>query len=87
MRLTLRCRPGDFVAFKLDIDTEAIEQSLMKQIADDDALFGMISEMFFEQHHNGTEVSAFSPWHARVAKRCECATGCKRPQCSSQRRT
>lgn len=46
------------MAFKLDIDTEAIEQSLMKQIADDEALFGMISEMFFEQHHNGTEVSA-----------------------------
>ena len=50
-------RPGDFVAFKLDIDTESIEQALMKQIAEDESLFGMISEMFFEQHHNGTEVS------------------------------
>ena len=56
-----RCRPGDFVAFKLDIDTESIEQALMKQIADDEALFGMISEMFFEQHHNGTEVSGIKP--------------------------
>ena len=45
------------MAFKLDIDTESIEQALMKQVAEDDALFGMISEMFFEQHHNGTEVS------------------------------
>ena len=49
------------MAFKLDIDTEAIEQALMKQIAEDDALFGMISEMFFEQHHNGTEVRAGVP--------------------------
>ncbi len=57
------------MAFKLDIDTEAIEQSLMKQIADDDALFGMISEMFFEQHHNGTEVSALSSFCVPDAKR------------------
>ena len=49
------------MAFKLDIDTESIEQALMKQIAEDDALLGMISEMFFEQHHNGTEVSDPSP--------------------------
>ncbi len=28
------------MAFKLDIDTESIEQALMKQIAEDDALFG-----------------------------------------------
>jgi len=75
MSLMLSCRPGDFVAFKLDIDTEAIEQSLMKQIADDDALFGMISEMFFEQHHNGTEVSAWSSCCALDAENCVCAAG------------
>jgi len=47
-----RCRN----ASQLDIDNAPVEQALMKQIADDPALQGMISEMFFEQHFNDASV-------------------------------
>ena len=42
--------PEDFVSLKLDIDTENIEISLVKQILNDRELHMLIDEMFFEDH-------------------------------------
>jgi len=42
-------RPGDFIAFKLDIDHEPTEQALMSQL--DGFLSEVISEFFFEEHY------------------------------------
>ena len=47
-RLPRDCFPA--LRAQLDIDNAPVEQALMKQIEDDPALQGMISEMFFEQH-------------------------------------
>jgi hypothetical protein len=47
-------KPGDYVAFKLDIDNEPIEQALLQQL--DDSTIGMIAEFFTEIHFNITEM-------------------------------
>ena len=49
-------QPGDFVAFKLDIDADAIETSLVDQIEADTTLTSMIAEMFFEKHYHAKEM-------------------------------
>lgn len=40
-------KPGDYVAFKLDIDAEKLEQELIDHIVANEALQSMISELFF----------------------------------------
>ncbi len=47
-------KPGDFVAFKLDIDNEEIENALMSQL--DEELTGMIATFFFEQHFQSADI-------------------------------
>ncbi|KAK3259484.1 hypothetical protein CYMTET_31519 [Cymbomonas tetramitiformis] len=49
--------PEDFVAFKLDIDANSIEMALMTQIMEDETLFSLIDELYFEYHFQGE-------WHA-----------------------
>lgn len=45
---------GDYIAFKLDIDNEPIEQALMKQL--DPGVTDKIAEFFFEQHFDIAEM-------------------------------
>ena len=52
-------RPGDFVAFKLDIDADALESQLMHQIMSDVALRSMISEMFVERHYASKQMAEY----------------------------
>jgi hypothetical protein len=42
--------PDDFVAFKLDIDTNAVEIPIALQLASDPELLGLVDEFFFELH-------------------------------------
>mmetsp|Transcript_1406 Transcript_1406/g.4195 ORF Transcript_1406/g.4195 Transcript_1406/m.4195 type:complete len:381 (-) Transcript_1406:736-1878(-) len=48
-------RPGDYIAFKLDIDNSGIEQALMDQLSTD--IIPMISEFFFELHFHCPEMA------------------------------
>jgi hypothetical protein len=42
--------PGDFVAFKLDIDHPAMEMPLALSLLSDPALAALVDEFFFELH-------------------------------------
>lgn len=42
--------PGDFIAFKLDIDTSSIEIPIAMSVASDPELRKLVSEFFFEFH-------------------------------------
>eukprot|EP00995_Heteronema_vittatum_P009656 NODE_500_length_1339_cov_219.700000_g362_i1.p1 GENE.NODE_500_length_1339_cov_219.700000_g362_i1~~NODE_500_length_1339_cov_219.700000_g362_i1.p1 ORF type:complete len:169 (+),score=58.46 NODE_500_length_1339_cov_219.700000_g362_i1:527-1033(+) len=42
----------DFVAFKLDIDHNAVEEAVIQQLLTDPALAGLIDELFWEHHVN-----------------------------------
>ena len=52
-------RPGDLIVFKLDIDDDLVETSLVDQIAADSDLESMISEMFFEKHYHAKEMESY----------------------------
>jgi len=43
-------KPEDYVVFKLDIDSPAIEIALVQQIMDDPQLLTLIDEFFFERY-------------------------------------
>jgi hypothetical protein len=45
-------RPEDYVLFKLDIDNNAVEESLVNQILSSPELLGLIDEFFWEHHVN-----------------------------------
>lgn len=42
--------PGDFVAIKLDFDAPELENTLVAQLLADEALLGLVDEMFYEHH-------------------------------------
>lgn len=42
--------PGDFVAFKLDIDHPAMEMPLALSLLSDPSLAALVDEFFFELH-------------------------------------
>jgi hypothetical protein len=42
-------RPGDFVAFKLDIDAEELENILFSEFEGDEYLRSAVAEFYFEQ--------------------------------------
>ena len=51
LRATAKLR--DLVVVKVDIDSPSIEEPLVRQILEDDALSGLIDEFYFEHHvHN-----------------------------------
>ena len=52
-------KPEDFVVFKLDIDTPAVEVALVQQIMDDPELHELIDEFYFEHHVTGSPMQ----WH------------------------
>uniref|UniRef100_A0A7S1NBA7 Uncharacterized protein n=1 Tax=Eutreptiella gymnastica TaxID=73025 RepID=A0A7S1NBA7_9EUGL len=43
-------RPEDFVVFKLDIDSNHIEQLIVQQLIDSPKLQGLVDELFWEHH-------------------------------------
>lgn len=43
-------KPEDYVIVKLDIDTNDLERDLMQQIVNNQSLYSLIDEMFFEMH-------------------------------------
>ena len=46
----LKCRPDDYVVFKLDIDNNQVEEAFIRQILDDPELHLLIDEIFWENH-------------------------------------
>eukprot|EP00964_Phaeocystis_antarctica_P082243 scaffold51567_cov64-Phaeocystis_antarctica.AAC.1 len=48
--LASACKPEDFVVVKLDIDTPAIEQTIVAVLAQRPDLTALIDELFFEYH-------------------------------------
>lgn len=50
-------RPGDCIAFKLDIDDEVVESLLMSQL--DSFLTDVIAEFFFEEHFDSKEMQPY----------------------------
>ena len=48
--LVFACKAGDFVVVKLDIDTPAIEQTIIAVLAQRPDLAALIDELFFEYH-------------------------------------
>tara|TARA_B100000780_G_scaffold253311_1_gene200866 strand:- start:101 stop:457 length:357 start_codon:yes stop_codon:yes gene_type:complete len=48
--LAVACKPEDFVVVKLDIDTPAIEQTIIAVLAQRPDLAALIDELFFEYH-------------------------------------
>jgi hypothetical protein len=51
--------PGDFVAFKLDIDNDDVESAIMAQLAADDCAIARIAEMFFEKHYASPDMAEY----------------------------
>uniref|UniRef100_A0A6U0BPL9 Uncharacterized protein n=1 Tax=Ostreococcus sp. 'lucimarinus' TaxID=242159 RepID=A0A6U0BPL9_9CHLO len=49
----------DYVVFKLDIDTPAVEVALIQQLMDDAELLERIDEFYFEHHVTGSPMQ----WH------------------------
>ncbi len=49
----------DYVVFKLDIDTPAVEVALVQQLMDDEDLLELIDEFYFEHHVSGSPMQ----WH------------------------
>lgn len=49
----------DYVVFKLDIDTPAVEVALIQQLMDDAELLALIDEFYFEHHVTGSPMQ----WH------------------------
>jgi len=47
------CRPDDFCAFKLDIDTPWVEVPLVRQLLKSPAIAQVLDEFFFEHHVHG----------------------------------
>ena len=45
-------RPQDFVVFKLDIDTEVLEEEIAMALLADDALATRVDDFYFEHHSN-----------------------------------
>ena len=44
-------RPGDFVVFKLDIDTPAVESALVQQLLTDTELHSVVDVLLYEDHY------------------------------------
>ena len=51
--------PGDFVAFKLDIDNDAVETAIMDQLEADDCAIERIAEMFYEKHYDSPDMREY----------------------------
>jgi len=47
-------KPEDFVVFKLDISSQAVEMSLVKQLMTDHELLELVDEFYFEHHVSGS---------------------------------
>ena len=52
-------QPGDFVAFKLDIDNDAVETAIMDQLEADDCAIERITEMFYEKHYDSPDMREY----------------------------
>lgn len=52
-------KPGDFVVLKLDIDNELLEEMVMDWMRDNPRLRRLVSEMYFELHHDAKEMAQF----------------------------
>lgn len=50
--LKATAQPGDFVVFKLDIDTPAVETPLVEQLLGDTDALSLITDFFYELHFN-----------------------------------
>ena len=43
-------RPGDFVVFKLDIDTPSVETPMVEALLEDDDTLALITDFYYELH-------------------------------------
>jgi len=51
--------PGDFVAFKLDVDNNAVESAIMGHLEADDCAIECIAEMFYEKHYDSVDMRQY----------------------------
>lgn len=49
--------PSDHVVVKLDIDAEAIDNALARQILDTPALLALVDELYFEYHFSNPDIA------------------------------
>ncbi len=49
-------QPGDYIVFKLDIDNDAVESELIRQVLDLEGAEDIIAEMFFEKHYSAADM-------------------------------
>jgi hypothetical protein len=54
-------KAGDFVVFKIDIDADVLEESIVVQLLLDGALGALVDDFFFE-HHVRNDVMAMRGW-------------------------
>jgi hypothetical protein len=52
-------KPGDFVAFKLDIDNSAVEIPILKALTEDPEALALVDEFFFEHRGSLAFLSGF----------------------------
>jgi len=52
-------RPGDFVVFKLDIDTGSIEAPIVDALLEDDHARSLITDFYYELHYRGKDMHLF----------------------------
>jgi hypothetical protein len=52
-------RPGDFVVFKLDIDTGSIEAPIVEALLADDHARSLITDFYYELHYRGKDMHLF----------------------------
>ena len=57
--LTSIAKPNDYVAVKLDIDTPALENELVRQILANTSISSLIDELFFEMHISVNEMRPY----------------------------
>ena len=58
-RLRATARPEDFVVFKLDIDNNGLEKTMVTQLLEDPTLGGLVDYFFWEHHHGMHEMGQY----------------------------
>ncbi len=66
--LRATARKPDFVVFKIDIDTEVLEESIVVQLLLDDELGALVDDLYFEHHVQNKVVLGWGGGYARDLK-------------------
>mmetsp|Transcript_35979 Transcript_35979/g.68967 ORF Transcript_35979/g.68967 Transcript_35979/m.68967 type:complete len:114 (-) Transcript_35979:516-857(-) len=61
-----RCKRHDFVVLKVDIDNNALEEELIRQLRDNPLLVELVDELFWEHHVTKSPIRKY--WKQTVGK-------------------